>query len=81
MATLSAHRDEAVSSSGDQPAVVVVDHGSRREASNQMLQEFVELYRYRLISKVSMPIVSHTCSHGADALYVGMQTNLRKADS
>ena len=26
-------------------AVVIVDHGSRREASNRMLQEFVDLYR------------------------------------
>ena len=26
-------------------AVVIVDHGSRKESSNRMLQEFVDLYR------------------------------------
>ena len=26
-------------------AVVIVDHGSRREASNQMLEDFVEMFR------------------------------------
>ena len=32
-------------SSAESTAVVVVDHGSRREASNRMLEEFVNLYR------------------------------------
>ena len=27
-------------------AVIIVDHGSRREASNEMLVEFVDMYRY-----------------------------------
>lgn len=34
-------------------AVVIVDHGSRREASNRMLQEFVDLYRCDLQLKLS----------------------------
>lgn len=34
-------------------AVVIVDHGSRREASNRMLQEFVDLYRCGMQLKLS----------------------------
>lgn len=30
----------------DMTAVIVVDHGSRREASNKMLFDFVDMYRY-----------------------------------
>lgn len=30
----------------DVTAVIVVDHGSRREASNKMLFDFVDMYRY-----------------------------------
>lgn len=30
----------------DTTAVIVVDHGSRREASNEMLFDFVRMYRY-----------------------------------
>lgn len=40
-----AQHAEKMSSSAESTAVVVVDHGSRREASNRMLEEFVNLYR------------------------------------
>ena len=43
-------------------AVDIVDHGSRREASNSMLQDFVDLYRCDLqliyLAFVNAPIVS-----------------------
>ncbi|DBA73498.1 hypothetical protein WJX77_008403 [Trebouxia sp. C0004] len=40
-----AKQAEAMLSSAESTAVVVVDHGSRREASNRMLEQFVNLYR------------------------------------
>ncbi|KAL0043403.1 hypothetical protein WJX79_003694 [Trebouxia sp. C0005] len=40
-----AQQAKAMSSSAESTAVVVVDHGSRREASNRMLEDFVNLYR------------------------------------
>lgn len=40
-----AQQAKAMSSTAESTAVVVVDHGSRREASNRMLEDFVNLYR------------------------------------
>ena len=36
---------QAVSSPSEDTAVVVVDHGSRRQEANDMLFDFVDLYR------------------------------------
>ena len=48
-------------------AVVVVDHGSRRDASNRMLQDFVALYRYELVMvskrRMQMPNKKVTMTH------------------
>ncbi|CAO2038616.1 unnamed protein product, partial [Urochloa humidicola] len=40
---------------GDKDAVVVVDHGSRRQESNLMLNDFVEMFRARTGYKVVEP--------------------------
>ena len=42
---MQAQQDKDAEMSKETTAVIVVDHGSRREASNRMLQEFVDLYR------------------------------------
>lgn len=44
----AAIRQQADAALSDATAVIVVDHGSRREASNEMLFDFVEMYRYCL---------------------------------
>jgi carbamoylphosphate synthase small subunit len=36
----------ASSSSNDDVAVVIVDHGSKRSEANSMLEDFAELYRF-----------------------------------
>ena len=41
----------ATPNSAETTAVVVVDHGSRRQEANDMLNEFVELYRCSSLSK------------------------------
>ena len=42
---MQALQHEAAHVRQESTAVVIVDHGSRREASNRTLQEFVDLYR------------------------------------
>ncbi|PWZ41551.1 Sirohydrochlorin ferrochelatase, chloroplastic [Zea mays] len=43
---------------GDKDAVVIVDHGSRRQESNLMLNDFVEMFRaktsYRIVEPAHM---------------------------
>ena len=50
---------------GGQPAepleaVVIVDHGSRRAESNEMLHEFADLYRCVQLSKVITWLAAHS---------------------
>ncbi|CAN6237921.1 unnamed protein product [Urochloa humidicola] len=40
---------------GDKDAVVIVDHGSRRQESNLMLNDFVEMFRVRTGYKIVEP--------------------------
>lgn len=42
---LHAQQNEADNMNKESTAVVIVDHGSRKETSNRMLQDFVDLYR------------------------------------
>ena len=37
---------KCTASSNEEPAIIIVDHGSRRDESNRQLEQFVELYRW-----------------------------------